>query len=250
MPRSDAYFAEARRQFHAGLLAQRILSLDSNGVPSNADKSQVASVEYAKRIAESLKVETVAERLAGQTSGGGFEQACADFLSATFPRLSMLRPGDWDIRKVSGRGAAAQASVFEQYAHLVELSEAVRANPQLPAVLGNGYSIASDVVISRAPVDDSLINTSELLVDNSVANHASIRAANQSRRILHAVALCRFKEYVCTTFNPPLASKCPWPADHRAQTMGSKRTECLGGCFVGNWIAPRVGRSLPLMLTR
>jgi hypothetical protein len=191
-PRSEALFAEARRQFHAGLLSGNVLSLSDSGVPSNADKNNATSVRYAKHIAQTLSVETVMERLAGQTSGGEFEQATANFLSQTFPLLSMLRPGDWEIRKVSGRGAAAQASVFEQYAHLVELDAAVKANPQLQAILGNGYTIAPDIVISRAPVDDGIINSGEILVDDTVANHTPIRARNQSRRILHAVVSCKW----------------------------------------------------------
>lgn len=192
MDNSETVFAEARREFHAGLLASGILSVNSKGIPGNADGSNAASVSYAHRIATALKVETVSERLAGQTSGGGFEQACANFLSLTFPRLNMLRPGDWDIHKVSGRGSAAQAAVFEQYAHLVDLDLAVKANPQLQAVLGNGYAIAPDVVVSRAPVEDSLINSEALLVDETVAKYTPIRSINQQKRILHAVVSCKW----------------------------------------------------------
>ncbi|AND15341.1 restriction endonuclease [Rathayibacter tritici] len=190
--RSTAAFAEARRQFHAGLLMGSILTLSDNGVPSNADRNNTTSVKYAKRMAESLRVETIAERRAGQTSGNEFESATAAFLNATFPALQALRPGDWEIRKVGGRGAAAQASVFEQYAHLVELNAAVRANPQLQAVLGNGYTIAPDIVVSRAPVDDRVINAQEVLVDETVALHTAMRSSNQTRRILHAVVSCKW----------------------------------------------------------
>lgn len=192
MAASTAAFAVARRNFHAGLLSAGILGVNANGVPSNADSSNKASVEFAKRIADSLSVETVSERLAGQTSGGGFEQVCTDFLSATFPKLSMLRPGDWQIRRVNGRGSDAQASIFEQYAHLVELDAAIRINPQLQSILGNGYTIAPDVVISRSPVSDNFINDSELLVDDTVSTHASIRSSVQRRLILHAVVSCKW----------------------------------------------------------
>lgn len=189
---SAALFAVARRNFHAGLLSTGILGVNTNGIPSNADSSNRTSVEYAKKIADLLSVEIASERLAGQTSGGGFEQACSDYLSATFPKLAMLRPGDWQIRRVSGRGTDSQASIFEQYAHLVELDAAVRLNPQLQAVLGNGYAIAPDVVISRSPVSDEFINNPELLVDNTVATHASIRSSVQQRLILHGVVSCKW----------------------------------------------------------
>lgn len=192
MKQTSALFSEARRDFHAGLLTSGILSINAEGIASNADGGNKASRAYADRVATALKVETVSERLAGQTSGGGFEQACADFLSSTFPHLDMLRPGDWNIRKVSGRGSAAQAAVFEQYAHLVELDMAVKANPQLQAVLGNGYAIAPDVVISRAPVADDVINEKAFLVDESIALATPIRSFNQQRRILHAVVSCKW----------------------------------------------------------
>jgi hypothetical protein len=186
-------FAEARRQFHAGLLAGGVLGVNDKGVPSNADGSNRTSIGYARAIADTLKVETISERLAGQTSGGEFEQATANFLAETFPQLEMLRPGDWEVRKVSGRGAAAQASVFEQYAHLVDLDRAVKANPQLQAVLGNGYTIAPDIVISRAPVDDDFINRDSELVDDSIGLHAPIRRRNNPHlRILHAVVSCKW----------------------------------------------------------
>jgi hypothetical protein len=90
---SEAALAEARREFHAGLLNSGILSLNAAGIPSNPDSSQSSSIAYATSIARALQVETVQERMAGQTSGGGFEQACADFLIETFPRFMHLRPG-------------------------------------------------------------------------------------------------------------------------------------------------------------
>ncbi|AJM76899.1 NgoMIV family type II restriction endonuclease [Rathayibacter toxicus] len=188
-----SYIAKARRVFHASLLAHKVLSFNDTRVPSNADGSNGTSIAYARAIADALQVETVSERLAGQTSGGQFEQAIADFLASTFPKLDMLRPGDWEIRKVSGRGASAQASMFEQYAHLTALDQAVKANPQLQAVLGNGYTIAPDIVVSRAPVTDSVINRREHLVDDTIGGHAPIRASvNPTLQILHAVVSCKW----------------------------------------------------------
>ncbi len=138
MSTAEPLFAAARAQFHAGLLRDHILTVDGRGVASNADSGSRASCAYAAHLARALQVETGQSRLAGQTSGGGFEQACADFLNETFPALHHLRPGDWTIQKVGGRGEAAGVARFEQYAHLVELTEAVRHNPALRAVLGNG----------------------------------------------------------------------------------------------------------------
>jgi len=189
---SQASFAEARRAFHASLLASGVLAVNANGVASNADGSQRSSVAYAKHIAERLLVETVGERLAGQTSGGEFETACADFVRATFMQLGMLRPGDWEVHKVSGRKSIEYIARYEQYSHLAELDDAVKANPQLRAVLGNAYVIAPDVVVVRNPVEDELINQDSLLVDGSVAQSTSIRKSNQGLGILHAVISCKW----------------------------------------------------------
>lgn len=190
--KSQAYLAHARRDFHAALLASGVLAVNASGVPSNADSSQRSSIAYAKRITDALLVETVGERLAGQTSGGEFETACADFLRATFLRLGMLRPGDWSVKKVAGRRSIEYIAAYEQYAHLFDLDVAVKQNPDLRAVLGNAYVIAPDVVVVREPVDDDLINERELIVDGSVAQFTAIRRANQDRGILHAVISCKW----------------------------------------------------------
>lgn len=189
---SEPFFAHERRRFHAGLLASGTLSVDMNGVASNADTGSKASKAYALHIAQALKSETVGERKAGQTSGGQFEQACAAFLTATFHQLGHLRPGDWSIHKVGGRGQASGVALYEQYAHLVDLSAAIKANPSLRTVLGNSYAIAPDVVVTRAPVGDEEINAHRHLVDDTVANRAVLRAVNHGHLLLHAVISCKW----------------------------------------------------------
>ena len=82
--RSTAAFAEARQEFHAALLTGNVPSLSASDVPSNADKDNPTSVKYARHIAQNLRVETVMERLAGQTSGGKFETVTTEFL-CNFP---------------------------------------------------------------------------------------------------------------------------------------------------------------------
>ena len=194
MPRGEAesLFAVERARFHAKLLAGGILTVNAAGIASNADKDSRASRAYASFIARALRSETVGERLAGQTAGGQFEQACADFLAATFLHLGPLRPGNWTVRRLSSRGHAAGVAQYEQYSHLVDLSAAIAANPSLRTVLGNGYSIAPDVVISRNPITDEEINAHRELVDSSVATKAVLRASGQSRPILHAVISCKW----------------------------------------------------------
>lgn len=190
--RAGAVLAEERSLFHAALLTGRTLSVNAAGVASNADSSNRTSMAIARHIADALKVETAGERLAGQTAGGDFERACADFLARTFPRLGHLRPGDWTVRTVPTRGAEAGVSRYEQYGHLVDLDVAVTENPSLRAVLGNAYAIAPDVVISRAPVSDEEINSTEIIVDDEVARHAAIRSSYQPAPLLHAVISCKW----------------------------------------------------------
>lgn len=189
---SQALIARARRDFHAGLLQNNVLTVNEHGIASNADRGQRSSVAYAKRIADALLVETVGERLAGQTSGGEFEAACANFVRSTFLHLDMLRPGDWEVHKVAGRRSIEYIAAYEQYAHLFELDAAIKNNPELRAVLGNAYVIAPDVVVVRQPVDDALINEREFIVDDKLAQHTAIRRANQQRGILHAVISCKW----------------------------------------------------------
>jgi hypothetical protein len=188
----ESLISVARRAFHSGLLKSGVLGVNQLGIASNADSSSPVSVQYAALIAKALEVEIESERLAGQTSGGKFEQHCADFLHATFPHLGMLRPGDWRVEKVGGRSGAAYAGRFEQYSHLIDLHNAVKDDPHLQAVLGNAYTIAPDVIIARSPVSDDFLNAAGNVVDQGSALHASIRRENQPKELLHAVVSCKW----------------------------------------------------------
>ncbi|NTV68083.1 MAG: restriction endonuclease [Chlorobaculum sp.] len=183
-------FAEARRAYHLDLL-KTVLTVDSKGVPSNADKDNKASVRIAAGIAELLKAETQCERLAGQTSGNKFEDACASFVKATFLKLAHLRPGKWDIHQVTGRNRLEIAR-YEQYAHLIALDEAAKGNPALAAMLGSDYTITPDVVVVRDTEPDGFINFNENLVDHNVSRFASIRKKNGGNALLHASISCKW----------------------------------------------------------
>lgn len=189
VPVPEPRFATARSEFHAELILSGVLSRDKNGVPSNADRSLLSSVRYASGIADALEAETVAERLAGQTSGGSFEAACANFVRATFGELRHLRPGRWHVEHVRSRSATGGLQRFEQYEHLASLAA---APPELKAVLGNSYAIAPDVVVFRDPEPDDCINTPGPLVDATVAQRAAIRAEVQDQPLLHAVISCKW----------------------------------------------------------
>ena len=114
----QALIAEARRKYHAGLLANGVLTVDSKGVPSNADSSSKLSISIAQGIARRLMAE-VQEKSVGQTAGAKFEQLNMEFIEATFPNLQNLRPGKWHIVKLGNRNSIKTSS-FSQYEHLDE----------------------------------------------------------------------------------------------------------------------------------
>lgn len=185
-----AFFAEARKAFHAKLL-ESTLTINSAGVVSNADSSNNTSKAIAKGIADLLEAETIGERIAGQTSGNQFEGVCASFVQETFLKLGHLRPGTWDVHQVSGRNRLEIAR-YEQYAHLVALDRAAKADAELAAALGSDYTITPDIVVVRDTEDDSTINASTVLVDDSVTTLASLRKENGGLPLLHASISCKW----------------------------------------------------------
>ena len=69
----NAYFSEARKKYHANLL-NSILTVGSNGIPSNADKDSRLSIQIAKGITNLLESNVgVKVKAAGQTIGSQFE---------------------------------------------------------------------------------------------------------------------------------------------------------------------------------
>ena len=185
-----AEFLEARKAFHAALL-ESTLTINSAGVVSNADSSNTTSKAIARGIADFLKAETVGERMAGQTSGNQFEGICAGFVPQTFLKLGHLRPGSWHVHQVSGRNRLEIAK-YEQYAHLIALDRAARADAELAAALGSDYTITPDIVVARAAEDDHVINAPAFLVDDNVTTLASLRKQNGGLPLLHASISCKW----------------------------------------------------------
>lgn len=162
----------------------RVLTVDNNGVPSNADSSSKLSIKIAQGIAEKLIAE-VREKSIGQTSGARFEQVNMHFLNATFPMLQNLRPGKWHIIKL-GNVSTVKTSSFAQYEHLDYLNKLTKTDSQLASCIGNDYMVSPDVVIYRETEDDNYINSADTIVDASVCRLADIRKGNGGLPILHA----------------------------------------------------------------
>lgn len=182
--------SKQRLAFHGALL-QSVLNIDAQGVVSNADKGNNLSKQIAKGIAQSIGANTSAKRLPGQEMGNKFEEICTCFIKSTFLQLGHLRPGGWHIKKV-GSHNRNEIAQYEQYAHLTALAAAASNNPQLAAALGNDYTIAPDVIITRDPEPDSTINNNSTLVDPTSATYTSLRKANGGLPILHASISCKW----------------------------------------------------------
>ena len=187
---APADFSEARKMFHAALL-ESILTINGAGVVSNADSSNMTSKAIAKGIADLLKAKIIGERVAGQTSGNQFEGICAGFVRETFLKLSHLRPGTWDVYQVSVRNRL-KIACYEQYAHLVALDRAAKADPELAAALGSDYTITPDIVVVRDTEEDDAINAPAYLVDDSITTLASLRKKNGGLSLLHASISCKW----------------------------------------------------------
>ena len=183
MINASAVISEARKAYHAALLGS-ILTIDRQGVPSNADKCNKMSVAIALSIADQLKSET-RERLAGQTSGCEFESVNADYIRQTFLELGHIRPGGWEVRKIGNRNRLAIAE-FEQFAHLVALDRASKSNPELAAALGSDYTITPDIIIVRNLLTDEEINKPKQIIDENFAKLSDLRKSNGGKPLLHA----------------------------------------------------------------
>ena len=176
--------AKQRAKYHRNLLSLGVLSVDSKGIPSNADRASKLSVLISRGIAERLSASTKT-KVQGQTAGAQFEQLNMEFLQCTFPLLQNIRPGSWHIVKLGNRNSV-KASSFSQYEHLEYLTELTKQNAKLASIIGNDYMVAPDVVIYRDALEDDEINEDCFFVDDSVAKMTDIRKKFSPLPILHA----------------------------------------------------------------
>lgn len=186
----EALIAQARVNFHRKLFETGTLTLNANGVASNADTSSRSSKEISRRILGILMEEQNHQvqtkiKISGQTLGKQFEKLTMEFLQETFPYLQSICPGKWTILQL-GNNNRLKTSDFAQYEHLAYLSQLTEQNSQLAAVLGNDYLVAPDVVMYRDLYDDEEINAENLIVDDRISTMTDIRRKNGGKPILHA----------------------------------------------------------------
>jgi len=183
MKNKESHFAIERRRFHASLM-ESLLTINSKGVPGNADGSNKTSVRIALGIANRLSAQT-GERIAGQSSGHQFEDLVSVFVRDTFLHLPHLRPGKWDVRQVGNRNRS-EIGRYAQYAHLDALQTIASSSRELSAALGNDYAITPDVIVVRGLEEDAFINSPKMIVDENTACLADLRAFPDKPPILHA----------------------------------------------------------------
>ena len=181
-----ALIAQARAEYHKKLLTYDVLTVDANGIPSNADKSSRLSCIIAQNLARQLTATDVREKVVGQTAGAKFEQINMEFLQETFPKLQNLRPGDWEIVNLGNKNASLKTSSFSQYEHLEYLSQLTASDAKLAAIIGRDYLVSPDVIIYRHPIPDEVINAPKIIIDKTVSRQADIRQAVNPLPILHA----------------------------------------------------------------
>lgn len=171
-----------RKKFHESLKST-VLSI-TNGVATNADSSQKTSRYLALEIAKSIGAPE-GEKPPGQSMGNNFEKCVEQFLKNSFCRLHAIRPGSWEVIQVGSR-EGLEISKHCQYAHLDDIAKLIQTSPAFAAALGNDYSIAPDIIVSRGLESDDHINATERIVDTKTALAADLRDFPGKLPILHA----------------------------------------------------------------
>lgn len=177
--------------FHQSLLEQDVLTVDKDGIPSNADKDNEDSKAIAEHMLSALGTPHCGAKIPAQPLGSRFEKLCLAYLQDTFPHLEHLRPGKWEVTTPSGKFKRGITGT-EQYVHLATLAEACEKQPELAAMLGQDYLIKPDIIILRETEGDERINSVKHLVDDSTTKLASLRRSNGEESIFHASISCKF----------------------------------------------------------
>lgn len=177
---------ETLRKGYHQQICRHLLFVDSQGIPSNADKSSSLSVRIARAWLEQLTYPTVQATISGQTSGKRFEELTAQFLQESFEQLQHLRPGNWHFE------IHRRVEEFAQYEHLADLAHMLKSNKLLRSTLGD-YIILPDIILSRRPIEDAQINQDQELVSpDSAPKYSPLRQTNSNSPLLHASISCKW----------------------------------------------------------
>lgn len=189
---------KARREFFQSLVARKLLTFDDYKLrnttiraASHADYNNRASVEISNAVARKIVTEKTFKKLPGQSQGDLFEQLVCDFLSKTFSALGHLRPGSWNVERITTRDDSA-ISHFDQFRHLADLARFCSENRELASALGNDYAISPDVIVSRLPESDERINQAGDFLGKGNAERTPLRKSVNEHPIHHACISCKF----------------------------------------------------------
>ncbi len=187
--KTKALIHVARTELHHALLRE-VITIGPSRVPSIADKGNTASIRIANAFLSQIGTIARGEKIAGQTVGNRFETLVTSYLESTFLKLCHLRPGEWQIIRLS-QGDRVGIARYEQYAHLSAIAEVCKSKPELSTMLGTDYIICPDIVIVRLPESDKVINQPGTIVDDITSRLTSLRSKNQELPLIHASISCK-----------------------------------------------------------
>jgi len=179
---------QLRQNYHHCIC--ELILVDSEEIPSIADKGSKASKLISQRLVQRLNYPFASQSPPGQRTGALFEQITSDFLEQAFNLLHHLRPGQWRF------SVNQSISNFEQYQHLANIRLAIKTHPDLAAALGGNYIVTPDILIGRQPVSDLEINEETQIVDatDAISRLTPLRAVNRPTNtiLLHASISCKW----------------------------------------------------------
>ena len=183
-----------RKSYHEKV-CDNILSInDSNGkkYPNFSDISSRASINIGFKIIELLGFPVREARKSEQTVGDLFENYTKEFIENCFELLTHIRPGSWIYSTYQ-----TEISRFEQYEHLADIEKKIKGDKELTTALGRDYLVKPDIIVARYPIDNSLINAREILLEqeDTVSRLTPLRkenSPNSERKILHASISCKW----------------------------------------------------------
>ncbi|MBM3435252.1 MAG: restriction endonuclease [Bacteroidetes bacterium] len=177
---------DLRKEYHSAIF-NKILRVDDNNIPNNADKYSNISVLIARGIIDQIAIQTKTVRLSGQTTGKSFEKVTAVYLEKVFKEINHLRTGNFEFF------IGKPIDSFVQFEHLATLNKMLKTNQDLRSAIGD-YIISPDIVVGRLPIDETEINRNKQLIEpnDNNANLTPLRMVNSLKPILHASISCKW----------------------------------------------------------
>lgn len=182
-PLPVARLTEERRQFHADLLASKVLHFKKSGCANVADGGNQTSMALGRGVLEALQAETWGETVAPQTGGQRFEKAVEDFVIRAF---SMLDPFGGRSFTTSRRH---RITAYHQYRPVDPKRLSGERHDALRQAFGGDYMVKPDILVERRALKLEELNSTGRIVDAEIGTRAAIRSATSP--ILHASISCK-----------------------------------------------------------